>query len=49
MLFEPYKLKKLNLRNRIVMAPMTRNQSPEGVPTDQVAKYYQRRAQGEVG
>ena len=49
MLFEPYKLKNLNLRNRIVMAPMTRNQSPNGVPTDEVASYYERRAKGEVG
>lgn len=49
MLFQPYKLKNLNLRNRIVMAPMTRNQSPNGVPTDEVAKYYERRAIGEVG
>ena len=49
MLFQPYKLKNLNLRNRIVMAPMTRNQSPNGVPTDEVAKYYERRVIGEVG
>ena len=49
MLFEPYKLKNLDLRNRIVMAPMTRNQSPNGVPTDEVASYYERRAKGEVG
>ena len=49
MLFEPYKLKNLNLRNRIVMAPMTRNQSPDGIPTDEVASYYERRARGEVG
>ena len=30
MLFEPYKLKNTILRNRIAMAPMTRNQSPGG-------------------
>ena len=49
MLFEPYKLKNLNLRNRVVMAPMTRNQSPGGIPTNEVAAYYSRRAKAEVG
>ena len=49
MLFEPYKLKNLNLRNRVVMAPMTRNQSPGGIPTSEVVAYYSRRAKAEVG
>ena len=49
MLFEPYKLKGLTLRNRLVMAPMTRNKSPGGIPTDEVVAYYERRARGEVG
>ena len=49
MLFEPYKLKNLNLRNRVVMAPMTRNQSPGGIPTNEVVAYYSRRAKAEVG
>ena len=49
MLFEQYKLKNLNLRNRVVMAPMTRNQSPGGVPTSEVVAYYSRRAKAEVG
>lgn len=31
------------------MAPMTRSFSPEGVPTDAVAAYYQKRAEGGVG
>jgi 2,4-dienoyl-CoA reductase-like NADH-dependent reductase (Old Yellow Enzyme family) len=31
------------------MAPMTRSFSPNGIPTDQVAAYYQKRAAGEVG
>lgn len=48
-LFRPFNLKSLNLKNRIVMAPMTRSFSPQGVPTDTVADYYARRAQGEVG
>ena len=43
-LFEPFKLKSLNLENRIVMATMTRGFSPDGVPTDDVAAYYARRA-----
>lgn len=48
-LFRPFSLKSLNLKNRIVMAPMTRSFSPNGVPTADVAKYYQKRAEGEVG
>ena len=49
MIFENYKLKNINLRNRIVMAPMTRNQSPGGIPTQEVIAYYSRRAKAEVG
>lgn len=48
-LFTPFHLKTLNLKNRIVMAPMTRSFSPNGIPTDAVASYYQKRAEGEVG
>lgn len=48
-LFQPFQFKGLNLKNRIVMAPMTRQKSPDGIPTEDVAKYYQRRAEGEVG
>jgi len=48
-LFQPFRLKSLTLKNRIVMAPMTRSFSPDGVPTLQVADYYARRVQGEVG
>ena len=49
MLFEPYKLKNITLRNRVAMAPMTRSQSPGGIPTNDVVEYYKRRAKGEVG
>lgn len=49
LLFEPYKLKNLILPNRIVMAPMTRRQSPNGIPGDNVAEYYARRAAGKTG
>lgn len=48
-LFSPFNLRQMSLRNRVVMAPMTRNRSPNGVPADAVVKYYQRRAAGGVG
>ena len=48
-LFRPFKLKSLELKNRVVMAPMTRSRSPQGVPTSDVAQYYARRAAAEVG
>ena len=31
-LFQPVELGSLTLKNRIVMAPMTRNMAPEGMP-----------------
>ena len=48
-LFQPFRLKSLELKNRIVMAPMTRSFSPGGVPETNVADYYARRAGEEVG
>jgi 2,4-dienoyl-CoA reductase-like NADH-dependent reductase (Old Yellow Enzyme family) len=45
----PLDLNGLRLRNRIVMAPMTREASPDGVPGEDVAAYYARRAAGGVG
>ena len=48
-LYQPLRLKGLNLPNRIVMAPMTRGFSPNGVPTEAVAQYYAKRASAEVG
>jgi 2,4-dienoyl-CoA reductase-like NADH-dependent reductase (Old Yellow Enzyme family) len=48
-LFQPFQLKSLHIKNRIVMAPMTRSFSPNGIPTDAVAAYYRKRAEGEVG
>ena len=48
-LFAPFALKSLKLKNRIVMAPMTRSFSPNGVPGADVAAYYRRRAEGQVG
>jgi 2,4-dienoyl-CoA reductase-like NADH-dependent reductase (Old Yellow Enzyme family) len=48
-LFTPFNAKALRLPNRIVMAPMTRRFSPLGVPPPEVAAYYRRRAEGQVG
>jgi 2,4-dienoyl-CoA reductase-like NADH-dependent reductase (Old Yellow Enzyme family) len=48
-LFEPFRSRNLSLKNRIVMAPMTRSFSPGGVPGEDVARYYRRRAEGGVG
>lgn len=48
-LFAPITVAGLDLRNRTVMAPMTRRFSPDGVPTEQVADYYRRRAEAGVG
>lgn len=45
----PFKLLNLELKNRVVMAPMTRSFSPGGVPGENVAAYYRRRAEGGVG
>jgi 2,4-dienoyl-CoA reductase-like NADH-dependent reductase (Old Yellow Enzyme family) len=48
-LFEPLSIKRLQLKNRFVMAPMTRAFSPNGIPTAEVAAYYERRAASDVG
>jgi 2,4-dienoyl-CoA reductase-like NADH-dependent reductase (Old Yellow Enzyme family) len=48
-LFQPFRIKSLELKNRIVMAPMTRSFSPGGIPGENVAAYYRRRAEGQVG
>ncbi|MCX2981088.1 NADH:flavin oxidoreductase [Halieaceae bacterium IMCC14734] len=48
-LYRPFGLGPLELPNRIVMAPMTRNMSPNNVPSDDVVEYYRRRAAGGTG
>lgn len=49
-LFRPFSHKGLSLRNRTVMAPMTRRFCDErSIPTHDVVKYYRKRAEGEVG
>ncbi len=45
-LFSPFRCRGLELRNRVVMAPMTREWAPDGVPTREIADYYARRADG---
>ena len=48
-LFTPFTSPKLTLKNRVAMAPMTRQFSPDGVPDDAVLQYYKRRAENDVG
>lgn len=48
-LFTSFTLNGLEIPNRVVMAPMTRSFSPKGRPTEDVAAYYRRRAEGQVG
>ena len=44
-LFTPFKLKNMELPNRVVMAPMTRSRSPGNVPGQLVATYYRQRCE----
>jgi|TARA_Y100000310_G_C20694751_1_gene824785 2,4-dienoyl-CoA reductase-like NADH-dependent reductase (Old Yellow Enzyme family) len=48
-LFSPFEHNKITLDNRLVMAPMTRNMSPDFVPGKDVAAYYRRRAENHIG
>lgn len=48
-LFESYQFGKVTLKNRIAMAPMTRNQCPGKIPGENIAQYYRRRTEGGVG
>lgn len=48
-LFTPFKSEKLDLSNRIVMAPCTRTMAPDFVVNDDNAAYYRRRAEGGMG
>jgi len=43
-LSDPVQAGDLQLANRVAMAPLTRNRSPNAVPTDLVATYYTQRA-----
>src|SRR5512135_1386222 len=44
-LFSPYKLGQMELKNRIVMAPMTRSRAIGNVPNVMMAQYYAQRAE----
>lgn len=48
-LFEPFQLKSLVLRNRVVMPPMGVHKDDRGVPGPDVVQYYRRRAEGGAG
>ena len=48
-LMKPFRIRGMELPNRIVMAPMTRSHSPGGIPNDDNVAYYERRAAAEVG
>ncbi|MDB5424006.1 MAG: NADH:flavin oxidoreductase/NADH oxidase [Phenylobacterium sp.] len=48
-LFTPFEGGGLSLKNRIAMSPMTRWMSPDEIPGPDVAAYYRRRAENEVG
>ncbi len=43
-LFEAYSLGKIELKNRIVMSPMTRSRAISNIPNDLIATYYGQRA-----
>jgi N-ethylmaleimide reductase len=43
-LFDPVQAGSLQLSNRIVMAPLTRNRAPGAIPTELMATYYRQRA-----
>lgn len=48
-LFEPVKIGGMELKNRLVMAPMSCNMTDNGFFTDQSINFYQARARGGVG
>ena len=48
-LFQPFTIGNTTLSSRVVMAPMTRQFSPNGIPGSDVADYYRRRAENGVG
>jgi N-ethylmaleimide reductase len=43
-LFDPISIGSLDLSNRIVMAPLTRNRAPGAIPNDLMTAYYTQRA-----
>jgi N-ethylmaleimide reductase len=43
-LFSPYKLGNIELKNRVVMAPMTRSRATDNIPNELIATYYEQRS-----
>ena len=48
-LFTPLKIKNLELKNRFVLAPMSRYQNDDGIPNDDFVEYHRARAAGDLG
>ena len=47
--FKPLSIRGLTVKNRVAMSPMNRNAAPDGVVGEDIAQYYRRRVDGEVG
>ena len=48
-LFSPARVGAIEVANRVVMAPLTRNRAPHAIPTPLMAEYYAQRADPERG
>ncbi len=48
-LFSPTRVGAIDVANRVVMAPLTRNRAPGAVPTALMAEYYAQRADPDTG
>jgi 2,4-dienoyl-CoA reductase (NADPH2) len=48
-LFEPCYIGKVEIKNRLMMSPMTTNFSQDGFVTDEMIAYFEERAKGGVG
>jgi N-ethylmaleimide reductase len=44
LLFSSYKLGQITIKNRIVMAPMTRSRAIGNIPNEMMTEYYSQRA-----
>lgn len=48
-LFRPIKIKNLELKNRFVLAPMSRYHNEGGIPTEEFAEFHRQCAAGDLG
>jgi 2,4-dienoyl-CoA reductase-like NADH-dependent reductase (Old Yellow Enzyme family) len=48
-LFEPYEIGSMEIKNRLVMAPMSCNLCQDGFVTERMVRFYEERAKGGVG